>query len=264
MPHHAINLGNSGFGRNIVEYNEIHHTCLETYDNTAINMWMEDPQDRCERGAERSGHIIRFNFITDTRGCVIDKEGNLVPDKENAHGIYLDNFTSNCLVYGNIIVRCNAIGIVVNGGKNNIIENNIIVDCRYSLRTWSPAMYWASQMGDFMTGNRYCRNIFYRSHSNFDGHLFLLHHWTDRTLGQSDYNLFFNAATGEYNVHIERDGLKIFPIAEWQKMGYDTHSVIADPMFVDIEHNDYRLKSESPAFKLGFQPIDVAKIGTLK
>src|SRR5581483_4369694 len=39
MPHHAINLGNSQYGRNILEYNEIHHTCLETRDNGAINVW---------------------------------------------------------------------------------------------------------------------------------------------------------------------------------------------------------------------------------
>lgn len=259
MPHHAINLGNSGFGRNFIEYNEIHHICLETYDNGAINMWMEDPQSHCERDTERSGHFIRYNIITDIRGCMIDKEYNLVLDKENAHGIYLDNFTSNCFVYGNIVARC-TIGIVVNGGKNNVIENNIVVDSRYQFRTWSPSEYWASQMGDFMVSNRFCRNIFYLSEL-FDGHLYLLYHWTDRVIGQSDYNLFFNANTGQYNIHAALDGLKILPIAEWQKMGYDTYSVIADPLFVDPTHDDYRLRPESPAFKLGFVPIDTAKIG---
>jgi hypothetical protein len=80
-------------------------------------------------------------------------------------------------------------------------------------------------------------------------------------IGQSDYNLFFDAATGEYNIRVELDGTKIFPIVEWQKMGYDTHSVTADPLFMDPEHDDYRLRPESPAFKLGFVPIDMTKIG---
>lgn len=257
MPHHAINLGNSGYGRNIVEYNEIHHTCLETYDNTAINTWMEDPTDLVLRDTERSGHVIRFNLITDTRGCVLDEKGNLVPDTINAHGIYLDNFASNCFVYGNIIVRCGAIGIVVNGGKNNVIENNIIVNCKYQLRTWSPSM-WAPQIGDFMVGNHYCRNIFYWSRS--DSNLYLFHHLTDRVLAQSDYNLFFNATTGEYKI----EGDMILSFTEWQKMGYDRRSLTVDPMFLDPENDNYELCSESPAIKLGFQAIDLGKIGIRK
>jgi hypothetical protein len=47
-------------------------------------------------------------------------------------------------------------------------------------------------------------------------------------------------------------------------MGYDEHSLVADPMFVDPEHDDYRLAPESPAFRLGFQPIDVEQIGIRK
>jgi hypothetical protein len=37
--------------------------------------------------------------------------------------------------------------------------------------------------------------------------------------------------------------------------------LIADPMFVDPAQGDYRLKPESPALRLGFQPIDVSGIG---
>ena len=36
---------------------------------------------------------------------------------------------------------------------------------------------------------------------------------------------------------------------------------MADPLFVDSDHDDYRLRPESPAWKLGFQPIPVEKIG---
>ncbi len=47
----------------------------------------------------------------------------------------------------------------------------------------------------------------------------------------------------------------------WQALGMDRHSVIADPLFVDADKDDYRLRPESPALKLGFQPIPVEKIG---
>ena len=54
------------------------------------------------------------------------------------------------------------------------------------------------------------------------------------------------------------------PVSEWEAwkaLGLDTHSVIADPMFVDASVGDYRLKPGSPALQLGFKPIPVDKIG---
>ncbi len=47
----------------------------------------------------------------------------------------------------------------------------------------------------------------------------------------------------------------------WQSLGMDRHSIIADPLFVDAGKDDYRLQPTSPAFKLGFRPIPVEKIG---
>ena len=266
MPHHSINLGNSGYGRNILEYNEIRHTCLETYDNGSINCWMDDPHGHIEEGAERSGHIIRYNLIADTYGVVVDDECNLITGETTyTKGIYMDGFASNCFVYGNIIVRGGwEGGIRLNGGKNNIIENNIIVDGKRQLGTGSGWSEYAPQMANSLRGNRYCRNIFYRS--EVDGiNMYNLKCWVDdRVLAECDYNLFFNADGDEYTVRLvtDPDG-EVIPLSlsEWQGMGYDTHSVTADPLFVDLEHGDYRLKPESPALALGFQQIDVSRIG---
>jgi hypothetical protein len=47
----------------------------------------------------------------------------------------------------------------------------------------------------------------------------------------------------------------------WQELGYDKHSVIADPLFVDPRNNDYRLQPNSPALKIGFQPFDYSQAG---
>jgi len=107
MAHHGINLGNDGYGRNIIEYNKIHRVTLLTHDTGAINCWMEG-----ERESERTGHIIRYNFISDNPG---------------GRGIYLDNTSSNCFVYGNVIVGAKE-GVLPKG-KNNVIENNIFVGC---------------------------------------------------------------------------------------------------------------------------------------
>jgi hypothetical protein len=47
----------------------------------------------------------------------------------------------------------------------------------------------------------------------------------------------------------------------WKAEGWDKHSVIADPLFENWDKDDYRLKKDSPAFKLGFEQIPVEKIG---
>jgi hypothetical protein len=39
---------------------------------------------------------------------------------------------------------------------------------------------------------------------------------------------------------------------------------MADPLFVAPEKDDFRLKPNSPALKLGFQPIDVRNVGPRK
>ncbi len=50
----------------------------------------------------------------------------------------------------------------------------------------------------------------------------------------------------------------------WQAAGWDKHSLVADPMFVDAEHDDFRLKPESPAIqKLGFKPLPIDEMGLM-
>jgi hypothetical protein len=47
----------------------------------------------------------------------------------------------------------------------------------------------------------------------------------------------------------------------YRSRGVDSASVAADPLFVDIHHGDFRLKKNSPAYKMGFKDIDTGQIG---
>jgi hypothetical protein len=73
---------------------------------------------------------------------------------------------------------------------------------------------------------------------------------------ESNWNVF-------YNPNLKVDEVKFYnndSFADWQNRGYDIHSVYADPMFVDPDNFDFRLKPESPALKFGFKPIDMSGV----
>ena len=116
-------------------------------------------------------------------------------------------------------------------------------------------------MAGFMTGNHILRNISYQT---IPGSVLVsLYEWTDRAVAQSDQNLYFQASDGKYVLEDQgRAGADArFSFGQWQAMGHDAHSRLEDPMFIDPASDDYRLRPESPAFQLGFTPIDLSKIG---
>jgi hypothetical protein len=49
--------------------------------------------------------------------------------------------------------------------------------------------------------------------------------------------------------------------ADWRGRGHDRNSTVADPLFIAVEQNNFQLQSNSPALKLGFQPIDLSQVG---
>ena len=51
---------------------------------------------------------------------------------------------------------------------------------------------------------------------------------------------------------------------QWKKMGRDAGSLFANPMFVNLDARDFRLKSGSPSQKIGFQPWDLSIAGVRK
>ena len=75
---------------------------------------------------------------------------------------------------------------------------------------------------------------------------------------ESDHNVFFQAKGADMLIE-QSPGVEDY--TEWRGRGFDSHSVVADPLFVDPDHDDYALKPDSPALKLGFKPIDLSAVG---
>lgn len=76
---------------------------------------------------------------------------------------------------------------------------------------------------------------------------------SDGVLGARDLNLVYRT-DGKGDL-----GGKDF--AAWQASGRGKGNVYADPLFVDAAKRDFRLRPESPAFKLGFRALDLSSVG---
>ena len=101
----------------LIEYNDVHDVLMESDDQGGADMW-GDPTFR--------GNVFRYNWWHDMgSGTAI-----------GGAGIRLDDMISGTVIYGNIFQRCAAglFGAVqMNGGKENLIENNLFVDCQYAI-----------------------------------------------------------------------------------------------------------------------------------
>ncbi|MCD6395763.1 MAG: right-handed parallel beta-helix repeat-containing protein, partial [Planctomycetes bacterium] len=84
--------------------------------------------------------------------------------------------------------------------------------------------------------------------------------WSDDRVSASDYNIFWNGGD-EISV---KGGPANGSFEKWRQLQngkFDRNSITANPMFVDAANRDYRLKSASPALKMGFKPIDMSTVG---
>lgn len=245
VPRYALSFKSQGeerlSHRNVIEFNEIRRCNLETNDTGAIETLGYERRD--------SGNVVRHNLILDSVGLGTTAEGEILTPYFT-WGVYLDDYSSGTTIYGNIIARTMSGGVCIHGGQNNVVENNIFVDGHDHQVRLQPR-------DDFMKGNRFERNLVVYSRPEAD----LVFSWrASRDLfAVWDYNLYWLRSADLRT--LERRVTPEGTFAQWLAAGYDEHSIVADPRFVDAEHDDYRLKPDSPAFTLGFKAIPVEKIG---
>ena len=233
---YGISLKNPG-SRNRIEYNRVLNTSLETCDTGGIEVTQHDKEFR-------SGSVIRNNIVGDSIGYSADGPKPVFM----SWGIYLDSFAGGYTVTHNITYRSSHGGVMLQGGKDNRVENNIFVDSAYS-------QVYVNNFAGNSTGQVFQRNIV----SYTDPAAVLLSGGRlDEKVIHMDHNLYFPAGGKQPVVR----GCASF--ADWQKRGFDRNSLVADPRFVDAAHDNYALRPDSPAFQLGFEPIDTSGVGLLR
>lgn len=259
----------------LIEYNHVHDVNQETQDSGAIYS--------CARDWTKRGSIVRFNYIRNTGGYGHKNAKDPWQRPYYTYGIYLDDYTSGTEVYGNIVANAYQGAIFIHGGRDNNIENNMIIEGEKSQMVYSsirsgyaglPAMFSKIgemsytkypllssipniQEGSKMSGNKFIRNIVYYTGKN--AVLYDIQNDMNLATTISDYNI----------IHHNRLPLLI-PFTKaptdrqwhtWLDKGLDRHSLIADPLFSNVAKGDFALSPASAALKMGFQSIPIEKIG---
>ncbi len=254
-----------GFGRITVEYNRMERLGLECADTAAVmsESWfvLDDDPDLSK------GLVIRNNLIRDVIGCAAygtpmkrdyvrgTRAGGRIWTPYFNWGIYSDNTGMSIVVYGNIVAGTvlGGVSLPVGNPTNIVIENNVFVDALASQADLQIGGGWTK--GEGASGNRFVRNVIH--YTTRDAALLNTTEQTRTAFAECDYNLY-HPAEGQTPVV---NGVPGGSFDAWRELGFDRHSVFADPLFVDYANGDYRLRPESPAFALGFRPIDVDHIG---
>ncbi|MEW8441399.1 MAG: right-handed parallel beta-helix repeat-containing protein [Candidatus Thiodiazotropha taylori] len=112
----------------LIEKTEIKDVCKYTSDCGAIYSG---------RDWSFRGNTLQFNYIHELHGeqlKYVDRVNKHVEyDKGGVRGVYLDDGVSGFTVFGNILNNAGEMSIQIGGGRDNIIQNNIINTNKYAI-----------------------------------------------------------------------------------------------------------------------------------
>jgi len=147
--HDGPRMGIMFSGNNLlIEYNEIRHMNLETEDTGAVYTGGRD-------WISSRGTVIRYNYFHDILGYGHDQYGRWL-SPHFARGVYLDDNAGGVDVIGNIVARCPTGLVMLHNGRDNVIENNILVGGRDNMvhyAGWTDKHpFWLSHVKTMVEG----------------------------------------------------------------------------------------------------------------
>ncbi|MCF6311886.1 MAG: right-handed parallel beta-helix repeat-containing protein [Verrucomicrobiales bacterium] len=120
-PHNAVLYSGN---EHLFELNEVYRVVMETGDSGAFYTG---------RDWTSQGNVLRHNYIHDL--------GKGDAKHANTMGVYLDDCDSGDRIEGNVFYRAGR-AIMIGGGRNNPILNNLMIDCAIGLHIDSRGMTW--------------------------------------------------------------------------------------------------------------------------
>jgi hypothetical protein len=210
------------------------------------------------------GNIIEHNHVHDVgQGMLSDVAGiytcsspgsriryNRVHDVSRRNyggwGIYPDEGAHDLLIEKNVVYRCQDGGLFAHHNRNITAANNIFACNRQT------------QVERYGVGGfelMFQRNV--------------VHYREGTAVGPFGIEkCATNLCIFDRNIYWNESGAPVLfgarTLAEWQALGQDRNSLVADPLFIDAARGDFRLRPGSPAEKIGFEPWDLSSIGPRK
>jgi len=235
-PHTAILLSGNDHR---IEFNEIHHVCTETGDAGAFYMG----RDLTQRGT-----VIRYNYFHDLGKSL---QADTFVD---VMAVYLDDCTCGTTIFGNVFVRAGR-AAMIGGGRDNTVENNIFVDCEPSVHVDARGLGWASFWfdGRDTTLMDRLKAVPYQKPPWSERYPELVNILNDEPAVPKGNRIVRNISVGGRWIDLY-DNLtdKVVTIRD---------NITEGDAGVEVTPKGVRLRKDSPAFRLGFQPIPVEKIG---
>jgi parallel beta-helix repeat protein len=286
--HHLGNVFHSGCGMNLIHTfgnNVLHNHIHDLYYSGISCGWIWGYAENVSRD-----NRIEFNHIHSLGKKVLSDMGgiymlgvqpgttlrnNLIHDVDKSEyggwAIYTDEGSSHMVIENNICYNVNSQPYFQHYGRENLIRNNVFAfgkQGQIAHGRGNAFRFYVNQCyndGAITSAFTFINNIVITNGlpifvcggvddtGNFSKKNF-----------HSDLNLFWDVSGTEI-VSIDRLHEKpissTYNIAKMREVGYDLHSVVADPKCGDLAKFDFSLKKDSPAFALGFRPIDMSTVG---
>lgn len=192
------------------------------------------------------GGVYTLGTQTGTRVC-----NNVIFNVESfgygGWGLYPDEGTTGITMENNLVYDTMDGSFHQHYGKDNLIRNNIFARNKPNPMRDAPAHQVAVTRVEEHRSIIFEQNIIY---------------WKDGT--SIGYNVDKVNADIRSNLWWKDGGEVEFKgktHAQWNAEGKDVGGLVADPLFMDPDANDFRLKPGSPAEKIGFKPFDYSKAG---
>lgn len=193
------------------------------------------------------GTVIRGNRIHDIEKC-----------NYGGWAIYPDEGSSHLLIENNVCYRTSSTVFNQHYGRENIVRNNIFAFGRegqvslgraeaHRSFTFEKNIVVSNGQPFFIGGRR--------------GRL-------EQCGFASDLNLLWDMAgkdpvsgNGAFTAQAEHFLTAALSMADMKRLGYELHSIVTDPQFNSGSVDAFELMEGSPAFALGFKPIDFSETG---
>lgn len=260
LPHMAIYFNGND---HIMEYNEIYDVCYESNDAGAIY---------AGRNWTMRGNMIRYNYLHDISGF----EG------KGCVGVYLDDAFCGVDIVGNVFDKVTR-AMMIGGGRDNKVLNNIFIDCVPSLHVDARGLGWMHDHPEQWISEEKEKGtisgIAYNKPPYSTRYPELVNIINDEPKAPKGNVISNNVCQGgawDKNVGFWRTSI------EDKARGYITMNnnvvapnsavkdslsesfIIADPLFVnskDPKQGKFQLAAGSPALKRGFRQVPFNKMG---